>query len=70
MEKEEFVESIKEEYQMAGRGLGRPAVFLLPDYFQKMCEAAVTLIKRRKGLCVRPVCETNPGIQGNADRTG
>ena len=49
-EKEEFVESIKEDIQWLGADWGKHLYFA-SDYFDQMYEAAVKLIKKGKAYC-------------------
>lgn len=48
-EKVEFVESIKEDVEWLGADY-EDRLFFASNYFEKMYEAAVTLIKKGKGL--------------------
>lgn len=66
-EKTEFVESIKEDIKWLGADW-EDRLFFASDYFEQMYEAAVKLIKKGKGICIRFKRRRNQGIPWNFNR--
>ncbi len=58
----EYVESIKKDVKWLGFDW-EDRLYFASSYFDKFYEIAVKLIKRRKGLCMRPQCRRNETIQ-------
>ena len=64
----EYVSAIEEDISWLGFKWDKP--LWASNYFDKMYEAAVELIKKGKSLCLRAFCRGNQGISRNTDLCG